>query len=179
MLDTTGKLYERILCNRIEEAMIREKTALAENQYGFRRGRSTVDAIGRVMSEIAVTGAGTLRQIQLCVLITIDVANAFNSAPWWAIMQAMINKKVPEYLVRVMRNYLCDREIIHGKGHDAMKLTSRVPQGSVLGPLLWSIMYDSLLTTRMAEGITLVGYADDVAIVGRARTVDQLEGIVS
>jgi len=50
-----------------------------------------------------------------------------------------------------------------------MKLTIGVPQGSVLGPLLWSIMYDSLLTTRMTEGIILVGYADDIAIVGGAR----------
>jgi len=40
-------------------------------------------------------------------------------------------------------------------------------------------MYDSLLTTRMVEGIILVGYTEDVAIVGRARTVDQLEGIVN
>jgi len=79
MLDTTGKLYERIISNRIEEAMAKEKTSLADNQYGFRKGRSTIDAIDKVMNVVEDAGKGTIYQRQLCVLITLDVANAFNS----------------------------------------------------------------------------------------------------
>lgn len=52
MLVTTGKLFERIVCNRIEEALDKEKTGLAENQYGFRKRRLTVDAIQRVLTEV-------------------------------------------------------------------------------------------------------------------------------
>jgi len=169
MLDTTGKLYERIISNRIEEAMDKEKTGLASNQYGFRKGRSTIDAIAKVMEVVADAGKGAIYQRQLCVLITLDVANAFNSASWRVIMQAMTSKKIPEYLIRVVRNYFCDRKILHSKGQDAVALTSGVPQVSVLGHLLWGIMYDILLTTEMPEGVPgSVGFADDGAVIARS-----------
>lgn len=179
MLDTTGKLFERILCNRIEEALASKGTGLAENQYGFRKGRSTIDAINRVMAEVSDAGKGTIYERQLCVLITLDVANAFNSASWEAILNAIAEKKVPGYLTSVVRNYLCDREVTHAESQETINLTSGVPQGSVLGPLLWGVMYDGLLTEKMPEGITMVGFADDVAIVGRSWRVDHLEDIVN
>jgi len=62
MLDTTGKLYERIISNCIEEAMVKEKTELADNQYGFRKGRSTSDVISKVMEVVADAGRGTIYQ---------------------------------------------------------------------------------------------------------------------
>jgi len=175
MLDTTGKLYERIIAKRIEEAMVKEKTELANNQYGFKKGRSTIDAISKVMEVVTEAGKGTIHQRQLCVLIALDVANAFNSASWRAIVQAMISKRIPEYLINVIRNYFCERKILYGEAQEDVKLSSVVPQGSVLGPLLWSIMYDSLFTKKMPEGVNLVGFADDVAVVVRSWRVEHLE----
>lgn len=49
MLDTTGKLFERIICNRIEEYYTTSQNGLSSNQFGFRRGRLTIDAINKVM----------------------------------------------------------------------------------------------------------------------------------
>lgn len=95
MLDTAGKLYERILCNRIETAFETEGTGLADNQYGFRKGRSMIDAIYRVMAEVTDAAKGAIFKKELCVLVTLDVANAFNSASWGAIMRAMETKKIP------------------------------------------------------------------------------------
>lgn len=44
-----------------------------------------------------------------------------------------------------------------------------VPQCSILGPLLWNVMYDDLLHTPLLEGAQMIGYADDVALVGQDR----------
>lgn len=129
MLDTTGKMFERIVCNRIEEALDKERTGLAINQYGFRKGRSTIDAIQRVLTEVTEAGAGTIYQRQLCVLVTLDVANAFNSASWAEILSAMRYKNVPNYLIRLIQNYFCDREIKYHEEHEAVQLSSGVPQG--------------------------------------------------
>lgn len=70
-------------------------------------------------------------------------------------------------------------EIKYSEEHEAVQLSSGVPQGSVLGPLLWGIMYDSLLTTETPEGVTMVGFADDVAIIGRAWRKEHLEEIIN
>jgi hypothetical protein len=45
----------------------------------------------------------------ICVLVSLDVRNAFNMAPWCKIDGALQNKGVPEYLIRIIRSYLEDR----------------------------------------------------------------------
>ena len=42
--------------------------------------------------------------------------------------------------------------------------TCGVPQGSILGPLLWNIHYDGVFDVEMPDGVTIVGYADDLAV---------------
>jgi len=48
----------------------------------------------------------------LCVLVTLDVKNAFNSLRWSVIDEALWKKKVPEYLVEMLRSWLMDRELL-------------------------------------------------------------------
>lgn len=40
-----------------------------------------------------------------------------------------------------------------------------VPQGSVLGPLLWNLIYDSMLKVNRPSGATVVGHADDIMVM--------------
>lgn len=53
-------------------------------------------------------------------------------------------------------------------------MTCGVPQGSVVGPHLWNVTYDSVLRSRMPESELLVGYADDTALLVRASTEMEL-----
>lgn len=48
LLDEAGKLFERILAARLREHLSRSGPDLADCQFGFREGRSTIDAISRV-----------------------------------------------------------------------------------------------------------------------------------
>ncbi|CAB0039636.1 unnamed protein product, partial [Trichogramma brassicae] len=57
MLDTAGKLLERIIADRLE-AFTEGPAGLADSQFGFRKGRSTIDAIQKVLStaKAAISG---------------------------------------------------------------------------------------------------------------------------
>jgi len=48
LLDEAGKLFERIIAARLQEHLSQVGPDLAKNQFGFRKGRSTMDAIRRV-----------------------------------------------------------------------------------------------------------------------------------
>jgi len=75
----------------------------ALNQYGFRKGVSTESAIGKVL-ELATQAAIGPGQKDLCVLVTLDVRNAFNSIRWPVIDEALRKMNTPEYLVEMLRS---------------------------------------------------------------------------
>lgn len=56
-----------------------------------------------------------------------------------------------------------------------MSMSCRVPQGSIIGPLLWNIFYNKVLEDVILEETVLVAYADDLAIITMAKTKDMLE----
>jgi hypothetical protein len=179
LLDTSAKLLERLLLQRLEEHLDGGGGhRRAPNQFGFRKGVSTETAIESVLSVARSAAAGTSPK-DLCVLVTLDVRNAFNSLRWPVIDHALRVKGTPEYLVRILRSWLSDRSLLVGDDRSERAVTCGVPQGSVLGPTLWNAAYDDLLKLDVPQGVQLVGFADDLAVVGRARTGPQLEAIMN
>lgn len=115
-------------------------------------------------------------------ILTMVIKNAFNSAPWAAIINVMYHKDVPAYLQQMVSSYLEDRRLLIETGVDStteIDVTCGVPQGSILGPTLWDIQYDGLLRTRHPVGVKFLAFADDVALVAEARDSVQLEQLLS
>ena len=79
LLDTMGKLLEEMILQRLQGHMVCEN-GLSENQSGFRKGRSTVDAIQSVMDIATKARRETGKRKGFCALIGIDIRNAFNTA---------------------------------------------------------------------------------------------------
>ncbi|CAB0029831.1 unnamed protein product [Trichogramma brassicae] len=93
MLDTVGKILERILCDRLE-AFTERPGGLSERQYGFRKGRSTIDAIEDDTSTAreAIAGKRWYRGTKkYCAVVTLDVRNAFNLARWDNILATLLH----------------------------------------------------------------------------------------
>ncbi|CAI6342698.1 unnamed protein product [Macrosiphum euphorbiae] len=169
MLNSAAKLLERLLLTRLN-LHLDSTGQRSENQYGFRQGRSTDDAIDRVISAARGAASGAVQHRDLCVVVSLDVRNAFNTAPWPRIDAALRERLVPSHLNRMIRSYLENRTLLVGEAQTARSVTCGVPQGSVLGPALWNVFYEELLDTDMQPGVQLVAFADDVAVIGTSRT---------
>ncbi|KMQ91162.1 reverse transcriptase [Lasius niger] len=139
----TGKIFEKILVDRLNEWLrMNPIYQLSDNQFGFREGKSTCDALTRVQD--AVNEA--IDQDGVVVAVSLDIKNAFNSLPWPVIREALRRKRVPEYIRRIIDHYLRSVEYVDKKGQRISRsMQAGVPQGSVLGPTLWNVCYDSVL----------------------------------
>ena len=171
-MNTMGKAFE-ILINARLQAELETKQIISNKQYGFRKGRSTIEAIMSIIKKAEAENEKTLKTRKLVLVILLDIKNAFNSISWRAVKTSSQKYNISIYLQKIVDSYLSDR-IVKCKGIEK-KMTAGVPQGSVLGPTLWNIAYNEIFELDLPEEAEVTGYADDVALTITAPSEELLE----
>lgn len=105
LLDIAGKLMERLVRKRLDEWILC-KGGLDEAQFGFRKGKSTMDMVKRVLAMARHSRSAAYQHRQVCACICLDVENAFNSLSWGSVVSAISRWEVPGYLINVIKSYL-------------------------------------------------------------------------
>lgn len=111
LLDEVGKLFEKIIANHLIQHFHDIDLNLV-NQYGFRQGRSTIDAIVAVKSQ----PEEAIAQGEVVLAVSLDITNAFNTLPWSFILETLRHHRVPAYLRRVVGPYFPTRSHLPGCG---------------------------------------------------------------
>ncbi|KAL4142128.1 hypothetical protein QTP88_004645 [Uroleucon formosanum] len=179
LLNDVGKTLEFLLARRLEDHMS-DSGGLSANQYGFRKGKSTDDAVRELQAYLleGVNGGN------FCLAVSIDVRNAFNTVKWSDILDALPRWRVPQYLLNMFRSYFSGRTgTVHANcaegGTLEIEISGGVPQGSVVGPLLWNATFDAVMRTELPSGAKLLGFADDTMLVTRAKSTQELEAVTN
>lgn len=174
VLSEVGKTFERITSQRIE-AHLSSGPNISCDQYGFRKNKSTIDAILEFKSRIKKI----LEWGGYAVAVSLDISNAFNTLPWNFINEEMERKNFPDYIRAIVHNYLQNRTISYINSESRMvrkRISCGVPQGSVLGPTLWNIAYDKVLSRSTCHGCSTLCYADDTLLISRGRRLEEAIG---
>lgn len=97
----------------------------------------------------------------------IDVHNDSNSVPWTKLIKIVTEKDILKYLCQIINNYFFEKSLMYDviKETDYKSLSSKVPQGSVLGPTMWSILYNDLLRLSLLEEVEFLVFSNNNGII--------------
>ena len=156
LLNNLSKVLEKILHSRILN-YCNENNLLPCNQFGFRNKHSTIHALIRLFEEAAMG----FNDRKITIAAFLDIEKAFDTMWVEGLIYKLINMKFPEYLIKITASYLNNRKfMVKLGGHlsNPILVNDGVPQGSILGPLLF-IIYMADLPSHV--NTTLSIFADD------------------
>lgn len=156
LLCTFSKLFETALHKILSFKL---KHSLIPSQHGFMAGRSTTTNLTCFMSTAAqvVSNRGQLD------VIYFDLSKAFDLVNHDMLLAKLSKLDVHSSLLLLLKSYLRDRMCFvssNGNSSAAYQATTGVPQGSVLGPLLFSVFVNDV--SAVIRHSSFLQYADDI-----------------
>lgn len=159
LLPILSKLLEKLLLTKISP-IIESSDLLPDHQFGFRHRHSTIEQVHRVVDTINQA----FEDRSYCVAAFLDVSQAFDKV-WHQGLLYKLKKVFPHTLYLILKSYLQERYFMVKQEQEITKLypvKSGVPQGSILGPILYILFTADLPTSN---NITTASFADDKAIM--------------
>ena len=136
---------------------------IKDNQHGFSVEKSCLTQLLPLIDKFSVAMNNKSR----IDTIYFDFAKAFDSVNHDLVLSKLKNKfGINGLLLQFLRDYLCNRfqqVVINGTLSGPLPVSSGVPQGSILGPLLFVLFIDDICD-QISEGTHLELYADDTKI---------------
>lgn len=167
VLPSLSKLFEKLLLKRMKP-LIEERHLLPSHQFGFREKHSTIEQVHRVTNVIEKT----LENKKICSGIFLDVAQAFDRV-WHRGLEYKLHRDLPKQFYQILKSYIEGRYFrvkFEGEFSSLKRIEAGVPQGSVLGPILYLLYTRDIPITGETDIAT---FADDTAMLAVGSTIEE------
>ena len=175
VLPVVSKLIERIVFRQLY-SYFNQNNLLNESQSGFRPLHSTETAL----LEITDDWLSNIDDDRLNGVIFLDLKKAFDTMDHQILFDKLVSYGIAPSALQWFKSYLSNRKqktIIDGFLSDFSGITHGIPQGSILGPLLFIIYINDLPTCNIVSRPMM--YADDTTLTASAKDPITLQTIMN
>ena len=159
-LQFLGKLIERVVLKRLN-THLSENNLHVLNQYGYKTAHSTESILIKITNDILIASD----RKTATVLLLLDLSSAFDTVDVNVLLNILHQDiGIRGSALQWFRSFLTDRTMrikINNSFSDTFVLEFGIPQGSVLGPVLFNIYVRSVYKYIESLGFSIKGFADD------------------
>ena len=171
ILPIFSKIIERIVHQQLSDYLESNKR-LSNYQFGFRKTRNTKQAFTLLTDHIR----SQLDSGESTGAVFLDLSKAFDTVDHGCLINKLSCYGIKNLELKWFESYLFGRKQFveyDGVTTDYKSISTGVPQGSILGPLLFIILINDI--TSMVEKVDILLYADDTVIFTSHKSAKTIE----
>jgi hypothetical protein len=174
LLSCFSKIFEKVVCLRLLN-FLENNNILTPDQFGFRKSHSAVHPMVHMMNFVS----SALNKKETAIAIFCDLRKAFDTVNHEILLKKMHRIGIHGNELEWFKNYLSNRKqfvSFNGKSSSLLEILLGVPQGSILGPILFLIYINDLPLSTLLKSLL---FADDTALLASGSNIETLTEFVN
>jgi len=174
LLSNFSKMLEKVVCLRLY-SFLETNNILSGSQFGFRQGHSTVHPMVHFLNYVS----NAFEKKHHVIAVFCDLRKAFDTVDHSILFKKLQKMGVKGAELKWFQSYLSNRKqyvCVNGKNSAMKTIKIGVPQGSILGPLLFLIYINDLPLASLLYSLL---FADDTTLLASGPDINRLFDFVN